>query len=264
MMGAQGEHWPNCWFPVVRSDELVPRYIHHGRLLGQELAVWREDEGAVHAWENRCPHRGTRLTIGCNLGSELVCRYHGWRFAGATGQCTRIPSHPDLAPPKVLRAKPYAAMELYGFVWVSLGQPESPPKVEPLAGPERLLLRSMVVHSSAQALIDALREHSLDPGPEQGESPPEPPMQVKLLDDFSLLLEAQQSGSRQTVVLMIQPTEEMKCIVHGALSGAVSPDLRIAALRHYNARLSGLRDLLEDQSHQSSAVFSGEPAHAPT
>ena len=89
------------WFPVCRGEEAAPRHIVHTALLGQELAVWRADDGAVNAWENRCPHRGVRLSVGTNLGDRLKCRYHGWtyesgiravrRAAGPSGREAPVP-----------------------------------------------------------------------------------------------------------------------------------------------------------------------------
>jgi phenylpropionate dioxygenase-like ring-hydroxylating dioxygenase large terminal subunit len=34
--------------------------------------------------ENRCLHRGVRLSIGVNDGRELTCQYHGWRYSSRT------------------------------------------------------------------------------------------------------------------------------------------------------------------------------------
>ena len=90
----------NRWFPVARSEEVVARHVVQTQLLGQEAALWRDDSGLANAWENRCPHRGVRLSIGINTGSELQCRYHGWRYASGGGQCTFIPAHPDQKPPQ--------------------------------------------------------------------------------------------------------------------------------------------------------------------
>ena len=109
------------WFPVARVEEVVPRHVVQAQILGQEVAIWRDDEGKVNAWENRCPHRGVRLSIGINDGKELRCQYHGWRYASGSGQCTYIPAHPGQKPANVIKAKPYGVTERYGFVWVNLG-----------------------------------------------------------------------------------------------------------------------------------------------
>ena len=87
-----------AWQPIASSTDLVARHVFAGAIWGQELAIWRADDGHVNVWENRCLHRGVRLTIGVNLGSELMCQYHGWRYANRTAGCTYIPAHPADAP----------------------------------------------------------------------------------------------------------------------------------------------------------------------
>jgi phenylpropionate dioxygenase-like ring-hydroxylating dioxygenase large terminal subunit len=82
----------NRWFAVARGAELALRHVMHTQLLGQEIALWRDDAGALNAFENRCPHRGVRLSIGTNTGMELRCQYHGWRFASGGGRCAFIPA----------------------------------------------------------------------------------------------------------------------------------------------------------------------------
>jgi phenylpropionate dioxygenase-like ring-hydroxylating dioxygenase large terminal subunit len=62
----------------------------------------------------------------------LVCPYHAWQYA-PTGQCVRIPAHPDQPPPAKARATVFHAQERYGAVWVCLGEPAAPLPVFPPA-----------------------------------------------------------------------------------------------------------------------------------
>ena len=110
------------WFPVCRGADAVPRHVVHTALLGQELAVWRADDGTVNAWENRCPHRGVRLSIGTNLGHALKCRYHGWTYESGSARCIAIPCHPRLTPAAAIRVRAYPCAERQGFVWVRLAE----------------------------------------------------------------------------------------------------------------------------------------------
>ena len=100
----------------------MPRHVAHTALLGQELAVWRADDGTVNAWENRCPHRGVRLSIGTNLGHALKCRYHGWTYESGSARCIAIPCHPRLTPAAAIRVRAYPCAERQGFVWVRLAE----------------------------------------------------------------------------------------------------------------------------------------------
>lgn len=110
------------WHPVAASGALGPGKLLPVPLMGREVVLWRDPQGGVHAWEDRCPHRGTRLSIGRVEGSEVVCAYHGWRF-GADAKCTAIPALPELAGRTQARVLAYHAVEKYGLVWVCLGHP---------------------------------------------------------------------------------------------------------------------------------------------
>ena len=47
---------------------------------GEDIVIWRSVSGEARAWENRCIHRGMRLSFGQVRGEQLSCRYHGWLF----------------------------------------------------------------------------------------------------------------------------------------------------------------------------------------
>lgn len=90
----------NTWYPVARTDDLHMRHVFQGQLHGVELALWRADDGRVNAWENRCPHRSVRFTLGVNTGEKLRCQYHGWQYQSGDGRCTFIPATSQTAPPQ--------------------------------------------------------------------------------------------------------------------------------------------------------------------
>lgn len=112
----------NDWHPVAASATLASGTLQPARLLEHDLLVWRSADGAVHAWDERCPHRGAQLSLGTIEQDRLVCAYHGWQF-DASGQCTLQPAHPRDKPPATARALQYLAQEAYGLVWVCLGEP---------------------------------------------------------------------------------------------------------------------------------------------
>jgi phenylpropionate dioxygenase-like ring-hydroxylating dioxygenase large terminal subunit len=110
------------WHPVLASAALGAGAVRRVTLLGQDVALWRGADGVARAWEDRCPHRGTRLSCGRVDGAQLVCAYHAWRFDGA-GRCVGIPAHHDLTIPDSYRATAYRVEEKYGLVWASIGTP---------------------------------------------------------------------------------------------------------------------------------------------
>lgn len=121
--GAADPVLANDWHPVAAAEALAPGAIVAATLLGQELALWRAADGALRAFENRCPHRGVRLTMGSvdRARDALVCRYHGWAF-DAAGLCVDVPAQPGEVSRNVA-ARSFAVREQYGLVWVCLGTP---------------------------------------------------------------------------------------------------------------------------------------------
>jgi len=104
--------------PVGLSAQLAPKQVMRAKLGAVDLAVWRSASGVVNAWENRCPHRGMRLSHGFVRGESLACAYHGWHY-DCSGQCHKIPAHPELTPPATVQTNSYSVKEQSGVVWVS-------------------------------------------------------------------------------------------------------------------------------------------------
>ncbi len=100
------------WHPVAASTDVVDRPLAV-RLLGRDLVLWRDGAGALQAWIDRCPHRGSRLSLGQVRDGLLECAYHGWRFA-PSGQCVLVPALPSFAPPPTHCVPRFEAQEAYG------------------------------------------------------------------------------------------------------------------------------------------------------
>jgi phenylpropionate dioxygenase-like ring-hydroxylating dioxygenase large terminal subunit len=119
------------WLPVARSEDVTHDRPVGGRLLDQDLVIFRTPSGPVIA-DDQCPHRGAALSMGSLVGGELECGYHGWRFRGEDGRCTHVPSLPGGAPPRASLGL-HRAAERYGFIWGCLGEPVvDVPAVRPL------------------------------------------------------------------------------------------------------------------------------------
>lgn len=113
------------WVPVGLEAQIQPASSHPVIVNGYGLAVWRGETGDVQIWEDRCPHRGMRLSFGFVQGNRLVCLYHGWEYEKG-GQCSRIPAHPDLEPPKTICTKTYDSRSHRGIVFTRLSGDAEP------------------------------------------------------------------------------------------------------------------------------------------
>ncbi|WP_234870392.1 Rieske 2Fe-2S domain-containing protein [Allitabrizicola rongguiensis] len=135
---------------MALSRDVPPQVVIPTFVDGRELAVWRSQSGRIAAWDDRCPHRGMRLSHGFVRGESLSCIYHGWSYNEA-GLCQRIPAHPDLVPPEAIRVPTVAAVESDGIIWVASEPASQPPPT--LTG--LVALRSLTVEAPATAIATA-------------------------------------------------------------------------------------------------------------
>jgi phenylpropionate dioxygenase-like ring-hydroxylating dioxygenase large terminal subunit len=109
------------WVPIALSRD-VPFGVTRAVVIdGEERVAWRAADGAVQVWEDRCPHRGMRLSLGFVRGKTLNCLYHGWTYE-ADSTCIRIPAHPDLKVPATIKARAFPANEAGGMIWTEVGE----------------------------------------------------------------------------------------------------------------------------------------------
>ncbi len=117
----------NCWWVAAFSDEVSRDPL--GRwLLDMPVLLYRREDGTAVAVENRCPHRGAPLSLGCLKGDDIQCGYHGFRFSPA-GDCVHVPSMD--APLPAARIRSFPVIEQTPFVWVYLGDPAKIDHVPP-------------------------------------------------------------------------------------------------------------------------------------
>lgn len=146
------------WHPVVAADALRGDRPHAARLLSRDLVLWRDAAGRPQVLDDRCPHRGTRLSLGRVVDARVECPYHGWRFE-AGGRCVHVPAAPDFVPPAGHAATPHAACEAHGLVWVRLaadGDDAGLPPFEAEAEPQlrKLLCGPYDVAASAPRIVE--------------------------------------------------------------------------------------------------------------
>ncbi|KAL9650923.1 hypothetical protein ABK040_015026 [Willaertia magna] len=84
--------YPVCFSETIKKSDTKP---HRFKLLGEPFVLFRNQNGKLECFEDRCPHRSAPLSIGIidnfNGQRSIECKYHGWRF-GENGKCIRIPS----------------------------------------------------------------------------------------------------------------------------------------------------------------------------
>ncbi len=236
------ESFKNLWHPIASSEDLQYRHIFQGQLLGRELALWRADDDFVNVWENRCLHRGLRLSIGQNDGLELRCQYHGWRYANRSAGCTYIPAHPVDAPARTICNRTFPSVERYGLIWSGEDPVGELPEIEALENSETLVLRSISVNAPIELVLGHLANYrfSITGDPDNFAT-----TSRNFLDERSISLTATSDDGELTVVFFVQPVDSNRSVIRGALCNNPLGAERLRTLRHHNEELSRLRDMVE-------------------
>lgn len=240
------------WYPVARSGDLAPRHVFHGELQGVELALWRTDAGIVNAWENRCPHRSVRFTLGVNTGTTLQCQYHGWRYRHGDGRCVHMPAVANGAALPNACARPFAVTEAGGYVWTSIdAPPDARPPTLPFV-PLAVVLRSVVVHAGEESVRVALKRYAqLDANFVRGTA--------SIVNNGVMVEAAWQSrdNGAQRVRFALQPASLGKTIIHASTELSVVGSE--SATRWHNRKLT----LLRRQVEQTCSADLDEPSYIP-
>jgi len=115
------------WQPAALLDELSGnRPVKPVRLLGENLVLFRDDNGRYGLLERACPHRGTDLAFGRLEQGGLRCAFHGWLF-DVEGQCLETPAEPEGSRMCAnIRHKAYPVVEKSGILFAYMG-PGTPP-----------------------------------------------------------------------------------------------------------------------------------------
>ncbi|MBB3459138.1 nitrite reductase/ring-hydroxylating ferredoxin subunit [Rhizobium sp. BK313] len=121
------------WVPVALSASIEPATSAGAVVEGSEIVVWRDNSGNAHVWEDRCPHRGMRMSFGFVRGDHIACLYHGWQYDTA-GQCRYIPAHPTLEVPQTIKVPTYSTTEKYGIIWATTASEASLPDIDAVMG----------------------------------------------------------------------------------------------------------------------------------
>lgn len=123
------------WQPVALVDEFDPaldprmaqRPVKALRILGQDLVLFRDQQGRWGLLDRDCPHRGADLSFGRHEGDGLRCPFHGWKF-DAAGACLETPAEP--AGSKLcerVRQRNYPVVERSGILFGWFGEPGTEP-----------------------------------------------------------------------------------------------------------------------------------------
>ncbi len=127
-----GDLMRRYWQPVALAREIPPGSAPKPvRLLGEDLVLFRADDGTPGLMGLHCPHRGADLSYGRVEDGGLRCVYHGWLMA-TDGPCLEMPGEPAGSTfSNRLRHTAYPCREAGGLILTYMG-PGEPPVVPQL------------------------------------------------------------------------------------------------------------------------------------
>ena len=152
----QGASWN---FLCLEAELPGPNTYRRSNLGAMPIVVTRDKDGELHAFENRCAHRGSLLVLKeSGEAKDIICVYHNWSYdlcGTLTGVAFRrgiggkggMPSDakPDAYPPRKLRITTFA-----GLVFGTLSA-ETPP-LELYLGPEIVARIRRVMRAPVKSL----------------------------------------------------------------------------------------------------------------
>ncbi|MEM9602898.1 MAG: Rieske (2Fe-2S) protein [Pseudomonadota bacterium] len=213
---------------MALASDLPAGGVLRAQTAGRDVAVWRAQDETVHCVDNRCPHRGMRLSFGFVRGNRLNCLYHGWQY-GTNGICQYIPAHPELTPPPSLRVPTLPCCDSGGLVWINLASDDTPPTADAAGTP----LRSLAVHAPRARVLRRLAAGDLP-------DTVHPRTGCTLLGSTpgatNTRLDLQpNSGDAVSLDVCAQPVTENRCCLHTQLTTAAPPATRVAVSRWLDA-----------------------------
>lgn len=109
----------NHWYVAGLAEEFDQKPVSK-TLLDRSIVFYRKEAGELVAMQDRCLHRSFPLSQGYREGDNLVCRYHGIRYA-PDGSIVRVPCQ-DQLPNRKLHVYPIKEVGPFAFIW--MGNPE--------------------------------------------------------------------------------------------------------------------------------------------
>lgn len=115
------------WQPAALVSEMTDdRPVKAVRIMGEDLVLFRRQDGGWALVSRFCAHRGVDLSYGRLEDGGLRCLYHGWLY-GADGQCLEQPAEPEHSVFAArVRIASYPCEERNGIIFTYMGAGDPP------------------------------------------------------------------------------------------------------------------------------------------
>ena len=157
-----GELLRRYWHPVAAVVELKEKATKKVRILGEDLALYRDGSGTYGLLAENCPHRRVSLVYGVPEEEGIRCPYHGWLY-DAEGNCLEQPAEsPNSTFKDRIHTVAYPVREMGGLLFTYMGPGEAPelPHFDYYTQPNSL---RQIYHTLVPANWLQIMENSMDP-----------------------------------------------------------------------------------------------------
>ena len=129
-----GNLFRQYWLPVTPASDMreAGGRALRVKLLGEDLTLFRAQNGRLGLVGSFCPHRLAPLFFGRVESDGLRCPYHGWKFA-PDGKCLEMPNVPaELTFTEQIHHAGYPCVERGGIIWTFMGRGSKLPELPDL------------------------------------------------------------------------------------------------------------------------------------
>ena len=141
------------WYPAAFSDDLKHNEPLAVKMLGDNIVLFRNEDGSPNALENRCPHRGPLLSLGQTNVWEIgtiTCRYHGMTFDGK-GNCVAFLGDGANSPScSKVNVRSYPVEEINGMIFVYMGVKEPKPFLDSMPHAREVMMDGTLVRNKLE------------------------------------------------------------------------------------------------------------------
>jgi phenylpropionate dioxygenase-like ring-hydroxylating dioxygenase large terminal subunit len=127
-MASAGAFLTNSWYVAAWDYELADGKLLARTILEKPVVLFKGDSGNVVALDDRCAHRGARLSNGRREGDCVRCMYHGLKF-DASGKCVQIPGQDNIPPKLGVRSYPVVLRDHLVWIWMGEASLADPAKI---------------------------------------------------------------------------------------------------------------------------------------
>ena len=122
-----GELLRRYWQPVALAAELPPGGAPLPvRILGEDLALFRDEQNRIGLLASHCAHRGADLSYGRVEDGGLRCLYHGWLY-DIHGRCLEQPGEPGGGTNREsIKQRAYLCQARGGVIFAYMGPGAAP------------------------------------------------------------------------------------------------------------------------------------------